>query len=197
MAENASGVDGAELEVMRAGIRLMALRALGNPELADEVAQECIVRAFHALRSSRPDRLGPFVAGIARHVILDMIRARPREVPLDALAPAAEPQAVADPLVLLCDASERARVHAALDRLAPEDRDLLRLVYFEELTPTEIAKRLGVPAERIRQRKRRALGRLRTAFAETPESTAPRHARVTAPTDTIMSLQEDSPERVR
>jgi DNA-directed RNA polymerase specialized sigma24 family protein len=114
----------------------MALRALGNADLADEVAQESIVRAFHALRTSRPERLGPFVAGIARHVIADIIRARPREVPIDSLPMASTPRTQGDPLTLLCDASERARVHEALGQLASEDRDLLRLVYFDGLSPS-------------------------------------------------------------
>ena len=171
-----SEIEGAELEVLRAGIRLMALRSLGSADLADEVAQETLVRAFHSLRSSRPEKLGPFVAGIARHVIADVIRAKPREVPLDALGSAGEPQTARDALTLLCDAAERARVHEALRTLSTEDRELLHLVFFEDLSPSEIAQRLGAPAERIRQRKLRALGRLRVAFAASTSSTILRHA---------------------
>lgn len=163
--------------MLRAGIRLMALRALGTAELADEVAQESIVRAFHSLRSSRPQNLGAFVAGIARHVIADTIRTRSREAPLDELAPGSEPRTQSDPLTLLCDASEHACVRRALDLLSREDRELLRLVFFEGLSPGEIAVRLGAPPERIRQRKLRALGRLRTAFDEATNSAPPRHDR--------------------
>lgn len=170
------GMDGAELEVLRAGVRLMALRALGNADLADEVAQESIVRAFHSLRSSRPEKLGAFVAGIARHVIADIIRKRPREVPLDDLAPDAEPKTQRDPLTILCDASEQARVHQALGLLAVADRELLHLVFFEGLSPSEIAQRLGAPPERVRQRKLRALARLRLAFEQAASSTILRHA---------------------
>ena len=153
----------------------MALRALGNAELADEVAQDTIVRAFHSLRTSRPEKLGAFVAGIARHVIADIIRARPREVPLDALAPESEPRTQRDPLTMLCDASEHAQVHQALGLLSHDDRELLRLVFFDGLSPGEIAVRLGAPPERIRQRKLRALGRLRSAFDEATDSTVLRH----------------------
>lgn len=177
----AEDIDGAELEVLRAGIRLMALRALGNADLADEVAQESIARAFHALRSSRPERLGPFVAGIARHVIADIIRARPREVSLDDLAPGSEPQTFSDPLAILCDAAEQARVHHALGLLAPDDRELLRLVFFDGLSPSDIAQRLGAPPERIRQRKLRALERLRRAFDHATESAEPARSRHDSP----------------
>jgi RNA polymerase sigma-70 factor (ECF subfamily) len=176
VVESPAEVEGAELEVLRAGIRLMALRAFGDPDLADEVAQESIVRAFHSLRSSRPERLGSFVAGIARHVIADIIRARPREVPLDNIAPDSVPRTQRDALTILCDASEQAQVRQALALLAREDRDLLRLVFFDGLSPSEIAERLGAPAERIRQRKLRALARLRLAFDETAEPGMRRHA---------------------
>lgn len=176
MAESPALIEGAELEVLRAGIRLMALRAFGNAELADEVAQETIVRAFHSLRSSRPEKLGPFVAGIARHVIVDIIRARPREIPLEDLAPGSVPRTQHDALTMLCDAAERDQVHQALNLLAPEDRDLLRMVFFEGLSPSEIAQRVSAPPERIRQRKLRALGRLRRAFDEGTESARLRHA---------------------
>ncbi len=175
--------EGAELEVLRAGVRLIALRALGNAELADEVAQETIVRAFHSLRTSRPEKLGAFVAGIARHVIADIIRARPREVPLDALAPDAEPRTQRDMLAMLCDAHEHAQVHQALGLLSHDDRELLRLVFFDGLSPGEIAVRIGAPPERIRQRKLRALGRLRSAFNEAIDSTAPRHVSPPGPTE--------------
>jgi RNA polymerase sigma factor (sigma-70 family) len=173
MAEHPLEVEAAEFVVLRAGVRLMALQAFGNAEIADEVAQETIVRAFHSLRSSRPEKLGPFVAGIARHVIADIIRARPREVPLDDLAPHAEPQTQCDPLATLCEDHEKARVHEALALLTPADRELLRLVFFEQLSPSQVAERLGVPAERIRQRKLRALARLRLVFNQSGES---RHA---------------------
>ena len=154
----------------------MALRALGNPDVADEVAQEAIVRAFHSLRTSRPEKLGAFVAGIARHVIADVIRARPREASLADVAPDAEPRELFDPLAALCEASEKARVHEALGRLSPDDRALLKLLFFEELSPTEIAVRLGAPPERIRQRKLRAIARLRRAFAEGAAAARARHA---------------------
>jgi RNA polymerase sigma factor (sigma-70 family) len=175
VAESQPDVDGHELEVLRAGVRLMALRAFGDAELADEVAQETIVRAFHALRSSRPEQLGPFVAGIARHVITDIIRAKPRDVSLQDLPPESEPHTSGDALSLLCEAGEQTRVRQALEHLTPEDRDLLRLSFVEGLASSEIAKRTGAPPERIRQRRHRALARLREAFDATSAASPTRH----------------------
>ena len=62
------------VEQLRLGLRIMALRALGDPEAAEEAVQETLVRALEALREGRPrdpEKLGAFVRGIARHVIAE------------------------------------------------------------------------------------------------------------------------------
>ena len=69
-----------------------------------------------------------------------------------------------DPLAALVSAAERARLRDALARLSHGDCELLRLSFFEAVTPTQLARRLGEPVERIRKRKSRALERLRRAF---------------------------------
>jgi hypothetical protein len=58
-------------------------------------------------------------------------------------------------------------------------------VYFAELSPSEIAERLGVPPERIRQRKHRALARLRLAFEESMSLARSRHTDAVGPTKKI------------
>src|SRR5205823_14121599 len=94
----------------------------------------------------------------------DILRARGRLLPSEAVAEQQHAQAPPDALDQLVTAEERVRVRAALNGLASADRELLRLCYFEGLTPTEVAGRLGEPAERVRKRKSRALERLRAAF---------------------------------
>ncbi|MBI1723136.1 MAG: sigma-70 family RNA polymerase sigma factor [Gemmatimonadetes bacterium] len=169
-----------QLETLRSGVRLMALRALRDPDAAEEVVQETLARAVAALRERSPEvgNLGAYVAGIARHVIADVHRAQKRTVPLDASV-AGRADAGPDPLHTLISAAERTAVRAALAKLSLTDREILRLSFFEGLTPAEVAARLHQPDARVRKRKSRALERLRRAFLEAarrPES-AP------APTD--------------
>jgi RNA polymerase sigma-70 factor (ECF subfamily) len=58
-------------------------------------------------------------------------------------------------------AEERRRgVHRALVRLRAEDRELLRLLYFQDLEPEEVARQLGLTPGALRVRKHRALQRL-------------------------------------
>ena len=82
------------LERLRLGLQIMALRALRDPDAAEEAVQETLVRALEALRDGRPsnpEKLGAFVRGIARHVIADTHRARQssaRQQPLSDGGPA-------------------------------------------------------------------------------------------------------------
>ena len=170
------------LERLRPGLQLMAVRSLGTVDAAEEAVQETLARAVAALARDQladPAKLPAFVAGIARHVIVDMQRARYRSVSLESLPVAAHPSYHPDALKALVLAEERARVRAALVSLSESDRDLLGLCYVEGLAPTEIAERTGEPADRIRKRKSRAMDRLREAFHG---AGAPRHAEARLPT---------------
>lgn len=155
-----------ELAQLRAGLKAMALRALGDPDAAEDVAQETLARAVEAMGRGRfreGESVGAFVRGIARHVIADVFRRRNRAQGLEALRyPASDPPN--DALALVVSAQEKQRLRQVLERLSPGDRDILHLSYFEGLTPAQIAARLDEPPERIRKRKSRALRRLRRAF---------------------------------
>ena len=170
------------LERLRPGLQLMAVRSLGTVDAAEEAVQETLARAVAALARDQladPAKLPAFVAGIARHVIVDMQRARYRSVSLESLPVAAHPSYHPDALKALVSAEERARVRAALVSLSESDRNLLGLCYVDGLAPTEIAERTGEPADRIRKRKSRAMDRLREAFHG---AGAPRHAEARLPT---------------
>jgi RNA polymerase sigma factor (sigma-70 family) len=159
------------VERLRQGMYIMALQALGDPEAAEEVAQETLVRALETLgdgRTESPGNLGAFVRGIARHVIADTCQSRRRRISLDAVRHRKDFSDSDDPLSLLVTREERRRVRRTLGELSPSDRDILKLSYFEGLTPLEIARRLGEPAPRIRKRKSRALQRLREALSPEP-----------------------------
>ena len=156
----------AELSRLRSGIRIMAMHDLRDSDLAEEVAQESLARLVQALREGRlqnPAHLGAFTRAIARHVIVDLLRARQR---LPATGPTAEPATEEDSLGAMVSAEQAARVRAALQRLSAGDRQILRLSFFEGLTPQQVAERVGEPSPRVRKRKERALERLRKVYLE-------------------------------
>jgi len=177
----------AELSRLRSGIRIMALSALRDVDAAEEVAQESIARVVQAIGEGRlrdPQSLGAFTRAIARHVIVDALRTGQR---VTALGPEHEPASEGDPLGSLVAGEQADRVTAALQCLSAGDRELLRLCFFEGLTPQELGARLGEPSPRIRKRKERALERLREAFfqgrghAAEPSTTQLAEARVALP----------------
>ena len=64
------------------------------------------------------------------------------------------------PLTTLIGDEQRTAVREALNRLVPEDRDLLRMMYYEEMDTGVLAQSLGVTAGALRVRKHRVLARL-------------------------------------
>jgi RNA polymerase sigma-70 factor (ECF subfamily) len=64
----------------------------------------------------------------------------------------------------------RARVRKAVDGLKPQDREVLVLVYLEQLRPQEVAQITGASEKAINMRHLRALERLRAALGGKFES---------------------------
>jgi RNA polymerase sigma-70 factor (ECF subfamily) len=62
----------------------------------------------------------------------------------------------------------KARLHEALDRLDPTDREVLALRHFEQLTSSETAQVLGIQERAAAKRYTRALERLREILADMP-----------------------------
>ena len=61
----------------------------------------------------------------------------------------------------------RARVRAAVDQLKPQDREVLVLIYLEQLRPQEVAQIVGVSEKAVNMRHLRALERLRNNLGDT------------------------------
>ncbi len=167
------------------GLCILALHELGDLDSANDVAQETLARITIAYHEGRLDdarfrddaQLGAFARGIARHVIVDVIRSRMRTVATDSSTIAMVESPAADPLTALVSREQECAIHDALKTLSPADRALLRMTFFENATSEQVAERLHEPAARIRKRKERALERLRRAFLH-PQS----HTSVAAPT---------------
>lgn len=146
-------------------VHATAFRLIGNPEDAEDLAQECFVRAFRSLGYFRGD--GSFAAWLRRivvHLCQDRFRARgrqPEPVPLppevDLAAPAREPGQGLEQREL------GRRVDQALEALAAPLRVTLLLRVREGLEYEEIARATGVTPATARTRvmkARKELGRL-------------------------------------
>lgn len=133
----------------------LALRILRNTSEAEEVVQEVFLQVWHQAARFDPSRgsVGGWVCMMARSRALDRARRRVarREDGEDAL-----PLAVAVPRT-----DEALAVRRALDDLSPDQKLALELAYYEGLSQSEIATRLGQPLGTIKTRIRAAMIRLR------------------------------------
>jgi RNA polymerase sigma-70 factor (ECF subfamily) len=133
----------------------LALRILRNPAEAEDVVQEVFVQVWR--QAERYDRsrgsAEAWLCTIARTRALDRLRRRVarREEPGEALPTPATPPRTEEALA----------VRKALDSLSADQRRALELAYYEGLTQTEIAERLGEPLGTIKTRIRSAMIRLR------------------------------------
>ena len=142
-------------------------RRMGATTGTDDLVQETMVRLwksadrFDPARGSEPT----FVATVTRNVVIDRARreaARPS-------VPTAEVHELAPPVEPAADSvATRIAVRAALAQLAPAQRELVRMAYFEQLTQKEIAVRLGLPLGTVKSRTFHALRELRSLLEDVP-----------------------------
>jgi RNA polymerase sigma-70 factor, ECF subfamily len=143
----------------------VALRIVGDRELAEEILQDTFLRCWHGVATYQParGRVGGWLVGIARHRAIDLLRSRSHQARLREGGVLAEATQGAAPdatdLVLL-----RAAVTAALADLTAGQRHVVELAYYGGLTQTEIARQLGEPLGTVKTRTRAALDQLRAAL---------------------------------
>lgn len=109
----------------------------------------------------------PWLYGIARNIVRHHFRALNTDRPLPFADTAGFDWANVD--ARLDAQSQRARLRAALAALSDIERELLLLVAWEELTPTEAAKALGITSLAARSRLHRARRRAQHAFESEPD----------------------------
>lgn len=145
-----------------AWVRRLAGRLLADPDAADDLAQETLVRALTAAPAD-PERPRGWLATIARR-----LAGKERE---QARARVAREQLVASAVALPSAAElvaraavQRAVVDAVLALPEPY-RSTVLLRFFEEVPTSEIARRRGEPIETVRTRLKRGLAQLRERLA--------------------------------
>jgi RNA polymerase sigma factor (sigma-70 family) len=106
-----------------------------------------------------------WVFTIARNKRVDTLRREQRpEIDPDDPALVPDPVEAADVRVA-ADQTNR-RLRAALKELPPEQAELLKLAYFEDMPHSVISARRGIPLGTVKSRLRLALDRLRRALRE-------------------------------
>jgi RNA polymerase sigma-70 factor, ECF subfamily len=142
-----------------------ACNALGDRELAEEVVQDVFARLWRHAGDydSRRASVRTWLYAIARNRVVDVRRraaVRPGLAPPDAEQPTEELDRELEQAVL------RWQVAAALARLSPDHREVIRLSHWGGLSLREIAERKGIPLGTAKSRAYYALQSLRLILDE-------------------------------
>jgi RNA polymerase sigma-70 factor, ECF subfamily len=142
-----------------------ACNALGDRELAEEVVQDVFARAWRQADryDERKASVRTWLYAIARHRIVD---ARRRAGTRPALVPGGEPSDSMGVEQELEQALLQWQVAAALARLTPEHREVIRLAHYGGLSLREISERKGIPLGTVKSRTSYALSSLRLILDE-------------------------------
>ena len=145
----------------------VCLRILGRDAEAEEALQDAYVNIWKHASDYRPDKGSALVwmASVARHRALDLLRARREAEHLDDHPETAAPEGGAhDPLSGLRFGSEDAALRACLEALAEEQRRCVLLAYCEGYSHGELSERFGTPLGTIKSWVRRGLDALKACL---------------------------------
>jgi len=147
---------GALVEEHQVAVYNLCYRMLGDPDLAEDAAQETFLRGFrsrHGLDPARPART--WLLSIAAHHCIDVLRRRARLAWLP-LEDRPLPEPGPGPEESLERSEADSDLQRRLRRLGPEERAVIALRYWQNLSVEEIATVTSSSANAVRTRLYRA-----------------------------------------
>ncbi len=145
----------------------VALRMMGDPDAANDAAQEAFLAAYTSLpRFGFRAKFSSWLTSIVLNKCRDLIRARRETVPVEEAAergraPGPDPEAAAS------GRETRDALQAALDRLPPDYREVIVMKHIAELDYREMAAILGVGIPALKVRAHRGREMLKRLLLET------------------------------
>lgn len=129
--------------------------------MVDDVVQQVFTKAWRTASNFDPDRsLAPWIYTIARRAAIDAARAERRPTRGDH-EPEVDIGTEGEPMERTW---ERFEIRRAVDTLAPDEREIVRLGYLMGMTHREIAEHLDLPIGTVKSRTHRAHRRLERAL---------------------------------
>ncbi len=141
-------------------------RRVNDTALAEDLTSELFLRVLRAIQNERAwrDSFTAWLYRIAHNLVVDTYRRQPPPpLPLDEAPCQAEGD---DPAEIVQEAFNRARLQAAIQRLTPEQQQVLALRFGEGLTARESAGIMRKTTGAVEALQRRALAALRRIVAE-------------------------------
>jgi RNA polymerase sigma-70 factor (ECF subfamily) len=142
----------------------LILRVVRDTGVAEDLVQETFLRVWNRVQGFDADKgsIGPWLLAVARNRAIDYLRSttgRARNsLELDA---SDHPALYSDMEKDLLVSDKARRIKAAMLKLSPNQREVIELAYFEGLSQTEMAARMGQPLGTVKTWVRTALKNLR------------------------------------
>jgi RNA polymerase sigma-70 factor (ECF subfamily) len=146
------------------------LRIVRNEGVAEDLVQETFLRVWNRIPAFDRQRgaIGPWILTVARNRAIDYLRSvegrgAERSFELDLLE---QPTLFASAQSGLLTLDRQKMIRDALERLSPNQREVIELAYYEGLSQTEMAERLKQPLGTVKTWVRAALKMLRQELGE-------------------------------
>ncbi len=181
LVERAARQDAAAWEALvrehQQAVFRLAYLFTGDPDEAEDIAQEAFIRAYKAIDRADPHRpFRPWLLSIAANLARNRLRGVKRYLAALQRFAARDPDAVREAGPGPEQAGEARALWAAIRRMSLEDQQVIYLRYFLELPEEDTAAALGVARGTVKSRLHRALERLRQRLLREQQEQASREA---------------------
>ena len=141
----------------------LLVRILSSREEAEDVLQDVFIQVWRRAADFDQKRGRPFtwLVTLARSRAIDRLRQLGARQRLATGAAENQAEAVSDALADTFRSEQKEIVQRALAELPEEQRHALMLAYYDGLTQSEIASRLGTPLGTVKTRMRAGMNKLR------------------------------------
>ena len=147
------------IERYRKPLAAVLQRALGSSPEVDDVFQETWIRVVRSAHRYDPDqRFSSWLFAIAWNLVKDRWA---RRAPVDDVDMAAMHSRERSPEQRAVDSDRAEQVRELVARLPERLAQAILLRYFEELSESEVAERLGIPVGTVKSRIHHGLKRMR------------------------------------
>jgi len=146
----------------------LCYRMLGEPELAEDAAQETFWRAYQNIQRFDPQRsFITWLLSIAAHYCIDESRKRRNtNIDLELLPEDSLTDAAPLPEKMAAMSEEQRLLHGLLGQLSKPDRSAVILRYWYDFSEEEIARSLSLTVSAVKSRLHRARLQLAQAYRE-------------------------------
>jgi RNA polymerase sigma-70 factor, ECF subfamily len=142
----------------------LILRVVHDTGMAEDLVQETFLRVRNRVAGfdAQKGSMGPWLLAVARNRAIDYLRsAGGRERNSVEFEEHDHPALYGDMEKDILISDKARRVKSAIEKLSPNQRQVIELAYFEGLSQTEMARRMGQPLGTVKTWVRTALKNLR------------------------------------